>query len=57
MLLSMSNLIKEEADADDAFWGQEFFKDETNDNEFISEEGILTHLAFAYRIFSGRRCI
>jgi len=34
----MTNLIEEEIEADESFWGQEFFKEEEGDNQYVSEE-------------------
>jgi hypothetical protein len=35
----MSQLVEDEREADDSFWGQDFFKEEANDNEFSDAEG------------------
>jgi hypothetical protein len=40
----MTSLVDNEAD--DAFWGQEFFKDEAGDNEYENVEGTMIPLTF-----------
>lgn len=35
----MNNLLKDEIQADEEFWGQDYFKEEENDKEYKSETG------------------
>ena len=37
----MTQLLDDEKDADESFWGQDFFKEEADDNEFSDIEGNL----------------
>lgn len=53
----MNQLVEEEKDADDSFWGQDFFREEANDKEFSDAEGFrLVCIPNNSPSYSRRRC-